>query len=70
MIYILIKKISFKINISFGFTLISESMNINKDIKEFLVEFKFFYALPNTRIFTHPKLKDNKKIVKMFIMKL
>ncbi|MFM7988504.1 MAG: hypothetical protein ACKPKO_55245, partial [Candidatus Fonsibacter sp.] len=36
-------------------------MNINKDIKEFLVEFKKFDASPNTRVFTHPKLIDNKK---------
>ena len=55
------QKFSFKINISFGFTLISESMNINKDIKEFLVEFKKFDASPNTRVFTHPKLIDNKR---------
>ena len=36
-------------------------MNINKDVKEFLVDFKKIDPSPNTRVFTHPKFIDNKK---------
>jgi len=57
------QKFSFKINISFGFTLIKEIVERNRDTfnSEFLVEFKKFDATPNTRIFKHPKLIDNKR---------
>jgi len=55
------QKFSFKINISFGFTLIKESVDRNRDTfnKEYLVEFKKFDASTNSRLFTHPKLIDN-----------
>ena len=55
------QKFSFKINISFGFTLISESMYRDDDVRAFVVKFKKFDATPNTRIFKHPKLIDNKR---------
>ena len=50
------QKFSFKINISFGFTLITDP-----DVTVLIVQFKKFDASPNTRIFKHPKLIDNKR---------
>ena len=66
------QKFSFKINISFGFTLISESISqdkyyytlISKPVtpdRYFFVKFRQFDATPNTRIFLYPVLIDNKR---------
>ena len=50
------QKYRYKINISFSFTLIKEE-NSNKT---FTVEFKFYDASTNTRLFDHPQTIDNK----------
>ena len=50
------QKHTYKVNISFAFTLYCEDQ-IGKDTK---ISFRFFNASPNTRIFEHPSVIDNK----------
>ena len=52
------QKYRYKINISFAFTLIKEDYEYSK--KSFVIEFKFYDASTNTRLFGHPQTIDNK----------
>jgi hypothetical protein len=67
------QKFTFKINISFGYTLITEEKETlgagnYDDADVYKISFKFFDASTNTRIFKNPVLIDNKKDVEKFVM--
>ena len=53
---------TFKIAISFAFTLIKEK-KISEENDIFNIKFKFFDATPNTRLFSHPTIMYNKSAV-------
>ena len=63
------QKHTFKINISFGYTLIKETNELETK-EEFNVKFKLYHATPNTRITSHPTTIDNKKDVDKLIKRI
>ena len=67
------QKHTFKINISFGFTLIRERntlLVLDEKNPEYNVRFKLYHATPNTRITSHPTTIDNKKDVDKLIKRI
>ena len=65
------QKHTFKINISFGFTLIRERDELyQEENKNYNVKFKLYHATPNTRITSHPTTIDNKNDVDKLIKQI